>query len=113
MPPLTRQNFHLRTFRRVSVQGDVEFLNEALHGTGRIWNVSVSGCRVDGSRDLKRGIALSLVLRFPHDKQALVVDTAVVAWTRGREVGLRFEDIAASHAARLQHIIRSHHPEDR
>jgi hypothetical protein len=39
--------FHMRTYRRILLQGTVIFLNEELKARGFIWNLSLDGCRVD------------------------------------------------------------------
>ena len=72
------RSFHIRTYRRLPVQGSVHFLNE-LRGTGHVWNLSFSGCRIDADPDLEPGTAVSLSLRLPELDEELTIDSAAIA----------------------------------
>ncbi len=81
------------------------FHNEQLGGTGTLWNVSLEGCRIDANVSMHRGIKVELLMLLPEAGGTMVVKSATVCWSRGREYGLRLVTIQAHEAARLERYI--------
>jgi hypothetical protein len=100
--------FQVRTYRRFSVQCVLYFASGALHGAGTVWNLSAGGCRVDSDVPLPKGARLKLFVMLPDGAQPVVVEQAVVCWSRGREVGLSTRHLTVQHAARLQTFLSDH-----
>jgi hypothetical protein len=99
------RSFHIRTYRRLPVQGPVHFLNDELQGTGHVWNLSLNGCRVDADLDLEPGTAVSLSLRLPELDEEVKIDSAAVAWARGCDFGLRFHSVSVAAMEQLEGLI--------
>ncbi len=99
-------HFGVRTHRRVPVASTVYFANEEVDGTGNLWNLSLTGCRVDGSVPVRPGMRLTLLVLLPGKHASLVIRDAQVVWTRGQEFGLRHVSVQAPEAARLEIFVR-------
>lgn len=102
----TPQRFHIRTYRRASLQGTVVFLNEELQARGFIWNLSPNGCRVDAERAVPPGTEGSMLLNLPQGGPGIEIHRAVVAWSRGHELGFRIDEIQPLQANRLKRYLR-------
>lgn len=99
--------FGIRTHHRVPVATSVYFSNEVVDGTGHLWNLSLAGCRVDGSVSVRTGRRLKLLILLPGKQAFIVIREAQVVWTRGQEFGLRLVSMHAPEAARLDTFIRN------
>lgn len=99
--------FGIRTHHRVPVATSVYFSNEAVDGAGHLWNLSLTGCRVDGSVSVRTGTRLTLLVHLPGKQAFIVIREAQVVWTRGQEFGLRLVSMHASEAARLDTFVRN------
>jgi hypothetical protein len=100
-----RPTFHVREYRRFPVNCLLYFSSDQLYGTGTVWNLSLGGWRVDSDVEVATGTTLTLFVMLPDSKQALLVDQAVVCWSRGHEFGLAVHQIKPEDAARLQDFI--------
>lgn len=98
--------FHLRTYRRLPVQGLGTVLYAGLDGEGRghLWNLSVTGCRITSSQ-LAPGAVLSILLELPN-KRAVIVPRTRVVWCRGADHGLELMGTVAGDLERLQRFIQ-------
>jgi hypothetical protein len=105
--PVSSQRFHIRTYRRVPLQATVYFLNEQFRARGFVWNLSLDGCRVDTDKEVLPGTEVSLMLNLPEAGEPIEVDSAVVAWSRGHELGFRWDAMRSLHAARLKAYLRA------
>lgn len=99
--------FRIRTHHRVPVATPVYFSNEAVDGTGHLWNLSLTGCRVDGSVSVRTGTRLTLLVLLPGTQAFMVIREAQVVWSRGQEFGLRLINLHAPEAARLDTFVRN------
>lgn len=104
---MSATQFGIRTHHRVPVATSVYFSNEAVDGTGHLWNLSLSGCRVDGSVSVRTGTWLKLVVLLPGKQAFIVIREAQVVWSRGQEFGLRLINMHAPEAARLDTFVRN------
>jgi len=100
-------HFGIRTHHRVPVATSVYFSNETVDGTGHLWNLSLTGCRVDGSVCVRTGARLKLVVLLPGKQAFIVIREAQVVWSRGQEFGLRLVNVHAPEAARLEAFVRN------
>ncbi|MDI3467924.1 MAG: hypothetical protein OJF50_006745 [Nitrospira sp.] len=103
---MTPKRFRIRTYRRASLQGTVFFLNDELKARGFIWNLSPNGCRVDAEREVPAGTEVSMLLNLPAGGPEIEVHSAVVAWSRGHELGFRIDEIQPLQANRLKRYLR-------
>lgn len=102
---MSTSTFHVRPHHRVPVQCTVYFSNAELNGSGTLWNLSLDGCRVDGTVPLLIGMHLELLIMLPGRHASIVVQSAQVAWARGQEFGLRLLSVQAVDQSRLQQFI--------
>ncbi len=58
--------FQLRTYRRLPVQGQgiVHFVGQEAEGQGRLWNLSLTGCRMDSGQDVVPGMVFTMLLQL-------------------------------------------------
>ena len=103
--PAYRQTFHLREYSRFPVNCLLYFSSDRVNGTGTVWNLSLGGWRVDSDLKVSTGTALTLFVMLPDNKQAVVVDQAVVCWSRGHEFGLVIRRIKDQDMVRLRDFI--------
>lgn len=89
----TPRRFRLRTYRRVPIHGTMFFLSEQIHGRGFVWNHSPNGCRIDAKKKVPAGTELTLPLHLDRPDERIYVDRAVVARSRGHELGLTIHTI--------------------
>ena len=102
---LLDKGFHIRAFRRVSVHCLMYFSAGDVYGTGTVWNLSLGGWRGDSDRRLEPGMVLTLFVMLPDSDHTIVVDEAMVSWSRGHEFGLAIRHIQPQDAARLKRWI--------
>ncbi|QOJ37082.1 MAG: PilZ domain-containing protein [Nitrospira sp.] len=105
----TPQRVRLRTYRRVPIQGTAFFLNEDTRSRGVVWNLSPTGCRIDAEKTVPAGTELTIILHLDKADESIHVHSAVVAWSRGQEVGLRIDAIDTPEAVRLKRYLRHAH----
>jgi hypothetical protein len=97
--------FRIREYRRIPVQCPLYFSHDGQYGAGTVWNLSCGGWRVDTEIPLTRGTVLKLFVMLPEVPQGVIVERAIVTWSRGQEVGLAILRIHPQDATRLQHVI--------
>ena len=81
------------------------FSYDGQYGAGTVWNVSCWGWRMDSEIPLTRGKVLKLFVMLPDMPHGIIVEQAMVCWSRGREIGLTTLLIDRQDATRLQHFI--------
>ena len=87
------------------MHGLLYFSNNQVYGTGTVWNLSLGGWRVDSDMCVEDDTILTLFVMLPDGEQAIVIDQAVVCWSRGHEFGLAIRKITPQDAARLKDFI--------
>ena len=102
----TPLHFRPRTSRRVPIHGTAFFLNDDTRGRGFVWNLSPKGCRVDAEKNVPAGTELTLMLHLDKAEERIHVHRAVVAWSRGQELGLHIHDIEPPEVRRLKRYLR-------
>jgi hypothetical protein len=76
---------------RVSVECAVVYTGEMLVSEGRIRNVSLSGCQLEGAHQtMKCGDTVHLRVFMPDQQIPLNVPLAVVRWVGTNRAGLEF-----------------------
>lgn len=97
--------FHVRSFRRFSVQCSVYYSSDEVQGTGIVWNLSLNGWRVDGTHPVDPGTVITLCVFLPGQHPTVFIDRATVRWSRGQEFGIAVTSIKADEQARLEQFI--------
>lgn len=92
---------------RVPLECAVVYVGEQAVGKGRICNVSLSGCQLEGThRTMKRGDSVHLRVFIPDHKTPLSVPLAVVRWVDKNRVGLEFIRSSREDQTRLTRFVR-------
>lgn len=79
-------------------------------GEGIVVDLSLGGCRVESSRDVRLGTELALRISVPNQVIPLAVDRAVVRWGQGHQFGLCFMSLRPEEQTRLRGLVGSPHP---
>lgn len=77
------------------------FFDKAMIGEGKVTNLSVFGCTIECRNVVPEETTLLLRLILPDQKESLPIEQAEVRWVRGRQVGLRFGQLARAANLRL------------
>ncbi|MET0514624.1 MAG: PilZ domain-containing protein [Nitrospiraceae bacterium] len=99
--------FHLREYRRFPVHCGFYYSNDEVQGAGTVWNLSVSGWRVDGTNEVQTGMVFTLLVMLPEYYKTIIIERAIVRWTRGREFGLQIGAIHHRDTGRLKEFVSS------
>lgn len=99
----------LREYPRFSVRYRVRLVGEYLQTEGELYNLSASGCAVEGAESMQSGDYLELSIALPDDDEPLTIELAGVRWATRREFGAQFISMSSSDRKRLQsHLTRLH-----
>ena len=81
------------------------FSDNATIGEGRVMNLSVFGGTIECHSVVPEQTTLLLRLILPDQKDSLPIEQAEVRWVRGRQVGLRFDQLARAANLRLHMFV--------
>lgn len=96
-----------RSGARVPLECAVAYVGELAIGKGRICNVSLSGCQLEGAhKAMKRGDSVHLRVFIPDHQIPLSVPLAVVRWVEKNRVGLEFIRSSREDQTRLTRFVR-------
>ncbi|MGQ0666360.1 MAG: PilZ domain-containing protein, partial [Nitrospiraceae bacterium] len=79
----------------------VMFSVAAMIGEGKVTNLSVFGCAIECSDVVPEQTKFLVRLILPDQKESLPIEGAEVRWVRGKQVGLRFGQLAREANLRL------------
>lgn len=101
----------LRRHRRYAVHFPVSLLTDSNAqcqplGTGTVFNLSASGCKVQSASHVETGDYVKLALHIPGEKAPVQVNLASVRWAMGQDFGLEFIAIQSEEHERLREYIR-------
>ena len=74
-------------------------------GDGNITDLSLRGCRVESSTEVRPGTSLELRIHTSEEEPPLKIQEAVVRWSRGQQFGMEFVRLEPEEWARLQHTV--------
>jgi hypothetical protein len=96
--------FVLRPYRRFPVQCPVSYSSGPFHGTGTVWNFSLTGCRLSGDLPMRAGETLSLCVTLPHKQK--IEGEATVRWSRGNEFAVETSRMNPRTTVRLRRHVK-------
>lgn len=91
--------------RRVVIKAPVSFEGKSGTGRGTTFNLSLGGCALEGSSNVKMDATIKMNLHIPTDKKPVRVGRAKVIWTAGEDFGVEFLNMDQTGKTRLQHYI--------
>ena len=74
-------------------------------GEGTLVDLSIRGCRIESQTEVRPGTSLELRIVASDDDPPLMIQEAVVRWSRFQHFGLEFLSLAPEEWARLQHTV--------
>ena len=74
-------------------------------GEGTLVDLSIRGCRIESQTEVRPGTSLELRIQASDDEPPLMIQEAVVRWSRIQQFGLEFVSLAPEDWARLQHTV--------
>jgi len=75
--------------------------DDVLIGDGTVTDLSCGGLGIRGNCPVKAGMELTLFLYLPDGDDPLFIVEAYVAWTSGRQFGVRFNQLSLREGKRL------------
>ncbi len=98
-PPLQH-----RKYSRVAFGWPITYSGRHIVGGGKVLDLSMGGCSVEGEEPVLKGTDLQLRLAPPEHELPIEVDLARVQWSRGRTFGTEFVHIQTKDHDRLRQI---------
>ena len=97
------RTYAVRAGQRISVRCPFLYHGENFHGKGHLWDLSASGWRATGDHPVTPGMIMPVYLELADDGESkyLLIDSAIVRWSNGREAGWEIRTIDATSRARL------------
>ena len=90
---------------RYPVQLPVMF-NGDRGGSGTVLDLSVNGCLIVSSTQVRPGDSLSLWLSLPHDVVPILIEEAEVRWPAQERFGVCFQTLQPQEQLRLSQYLR-------
>ncbi len=94
-----------RYSQRISVSCSVVFAGDDGVGEGRILDLSLPGCLLEGTDTLKTGSYVQLRIFLPDLQTPLHIPLAAVRWVDGFKVGLEFIRTSHLEQKRLEQFV--------
>jgi hypothetical protein len=94
-----------RYSQRISVSCSVVFAGDDGVGEGRILDLSLPGCLLEGADTLKTGDYVQLRIFLPDLQTPLHIPLAAVRWVDGFKVGLEFIRTSRQEQKRLEQFV--------
>ncbi len=97
------RTYIVRAGQRISIDCPFLYHGENFHGKGHLWELSASGWRATGDHPVTLGMSMPVYLELPDDGESkyLLIDSAIVRWSNGRDAGWEIRTISATSRARL------------
>ena len=98
------KKYTVRAGQRISTRYPFLYHGEGLPGKGHLWDLSISGWRAMGDHPVTKG----MVMPVPSDEgepKYLLIDSAIVRWSSGRDAGWEIQTINEMSRARLNRFL--------
>ena len=94
-----------RTTSRCPVHCPIVFKGDRMLGKGTLTNLSLSGCGVESTTILQKGVYLSVAVNLPNQESPLDIGLATVRWSLGSKFGLEFIRVGSGEQAQLRQLV--------
>ena len=94
-----------RTSSRCPVHCPIVFKGDRMLGKGTLTNLSLSGCGVESTTILRKGMYLSVAMNLPNQESPMDIGLATVRWSLGRTFGLEFIRTGLGEQAQLRRLV--------
>lgn len=102
------KKYAVRVGQRVSLCHPFLYHGEGFHGKRHLWDLSVSGWRATGDHPVTQGMVMPVYIELPSDEgepKYLLIDSAIVRWSSGRDAGWEIQTINEMSRARLNRFL--------
>lgn len=93
---------------RTAVKCAASILGTGFLGEGQVFDVSMLGCRLMTSENMKPGDAIKLKIQLPVKAGSISVQLAAVKWVRYFEFGVEFIIMEPDDKQKLNALVRSY-----
>lgn len=102
------KTYVVRKQLRDSVQGMFSYPVNGIWTTGKVWDISQTGCRITGEHPLPIGLEtiVFLTLRSGDDLHHILIESAIVRWSDGRHAGWEILRIDALSQMSLAEVVK-------
>ncbi len=94
-----------RIASRCPVHCPIVFKGDRMLGKGTLTNLSLSGCGVESTTILRKGVYLSVAMNFPNQESPMDIGLAKVRWSLGSKFGLEFIRMGSVEQAQLHRLV--------
>lgn len=102
------KKYTVRAGQRISTRYPFLYHGEGIHGKGHLWDLSISGWRATGDHPVTKGMVMPVYIELPPDEgepKYLLIDSAIVRWSSGRDAGWEIQTICETSQARLNRFL--------
>jgi len=101
------RTYAVRTEQRIPVHCPFLYHGESFHGKGHLWDLSASGWRATGDHPVTPGMSMPVYLELADggESKYLLIDSAIVRWSNGRDAGWEIQAIDTTSLARLNRFL--------
>src|SRR5712692_7195436 len=101
------RTYVVRAGQRISIHCPFLYHGENFHGKGHLWDLSASGWRATGDRPVTPGMSMPVYLELADGGKSkyLLIDSAIVRWSKGRDAGWEIQAIDTTSLARLNRFL--------
>lgn len=102
------KNYAVRAGQRISTRYPFVYQGPGFHGKGHLWDLSVSGWRATGDHPVTQGMVMPVYIELPSGKgesKYLLIESAIVRWSSGRDAGWEIQTISDTSRARLNRFL--------
>ena len=100
--------YAVRVGQRISVHYPFLYHGEGFHGKRQLWDLSASGWRATGDHPVTPGMVMPVYIELPHqegESTYLLVESAIVRWSNGRDAGWKIHTMDETSRARLSRFL--------
>ena len=102
------KTYAVRVGQRISLRCPFLYHGEGFHGKGHLWDLSALGWRATGDHPVTQGMVMPVYFELPPQEgepKYLLIDSAIVRWSNGRDAGWEIQTIDAASRARLNRFL--------
>lgn len=102
------KSYAVRAGQRISTRHPFVYHGPGFQGKGHLWDLSVSGWRATGDHPVTQGMVMPVYIELPPGKgesKYLLIESAIVRWSSGRDAGWEIQTISDTSRARLNRFL--------
>jgi PilZ domain len=96
-----------RCHPRISVEYSASLQSDTGAGTGVLFDLSATGCRLQSDMTVEAGTYLALQVDLPRDRMPLAVDVSIVRWCRDGQFGVEFLRYGLGMRDRVMNLVQA------